>query len=344
MSRSQGKSDVLFLLGAGASAASSSQKMKDLLGTPPLGDNMGVVQERITQKFVELPKSFVGSLSELTQVVNQNLNNLEMLRGDLFPKKDIKIDNYEYLLSLIDVADAVEGENEGSADYAIRQACRRAILANIIIVLLTYYSDYNQQYYDTLAKYMVSHGSSCVSFNWDLLMEKSFEKLVDNLDLSALYGFTINRFAYNHPSVKYKLLKPHGSINWQMDVDIEGRHSVRFVEPQVGELDHRLLMAPGYFKHFQQTSSHEVLRQVLVDMAMEFYAVSRLVIIGHSLPEYDFYINYFMRRRANNIREVHILDPNACAVWDRIKNLLVTDEFYPYESGFAAIDQCLSRL
>ncbi len=314
-----------------------------MFGLPPIGDNMGVVHRTLSEKFAEWPDGLTSRLSNLTNIVNQNLTNLHMIRGDLFPTKDKRVDDYEYFLSLIDVADVIE-DSVGSADHSIRQGCRVALMADIIIVLLVYYSEFIEEYYEKLAEYLVTNRCTCVSFNWDLLLEHCIQRKYPRIDLSPLYGFTINRFCRNLPEYDYCLLKPHGSINWQLNNLDNDCFSVNLVEPNSDNLVDRLLMNPGYFKPFHLSSSHRfVLSHILSDVAIELASASKLVIIGYSFSSYDLYLEYFLRRRGNNITEVHILDPNACDVQKRVENLFGTTTFFRYK-GFSEIEDCLSGL
>jgi hypothetical protein len=154
-----------------------------------------------------------------------------------------------------------------------------------------------------------------ISFNWDLLMERSL------LDAAVPWDYNSG-----FPGAT-AVLKPHGSINWSSwlegggHCDYEGWRAIApqsklsfdvtqpFVDPDVDEInpDFRYMLFPGDPELPEQNAN---LKLIWSDVQTELDQSEALVFIGYSLPEYDSYSAEIFRRYVVG-REIEVYNPSA---------------------------------
>jgi hypothetical protein len=153
-----------------------------------------------------------------------------------------------------------------------------------------------------------------VSFNWDVLFERSLQ----DEGVSWFYSFR---------SGCVPVLKPHGSINWnshlmsgnrsdyfywqgisknsEISVDVSGL--LRDPDPDEMNPEFRYMLFPGDPELPEQNAS---LRQLWSDVEMALRNCERVVFIGYSLPEYDSYAAETFRRFTAG-KEIEVYNPSA---------------------------------
>lgn len=156
--------------------------------------------------------------------------------------------------------------------------------------------------------------NAVVSFNWDLLMEKSLQ------DAGVPWRYTTS-------SGVVSVLKPHGSINWSSYLESGGRCdyegwdviaprstlsldvSQPFVDSDVDEINSELryMLFPGDPELPEQEAN---LRLIWSEIETVLEQSEALVFIGYSLPEYDSYANEMLRRFASG-RHIEIYNPSV---------------------------------
>lgn len=154
-----------------------------------------------------------------------------------------------------------------------------------------------------------------ISFNWDLLMERSLQ------DAAVPWYYDSGS-----PSVT-AVLKPHGSINWSSwlegggHCDYEGWRAIApqsklsfdvtqpFVDPDVDEInpDYRYMLFPGDPELPEQNAN---LKLIWSDVQTALEQSEALVFIGYSLPEYDSYSAEVFRQYSAG-RRVEVYNPSA---------------------------------
>jgi hypothetical protein len=154
-----------------------------------------------------------------------------------------------------------------------------------------------------------------ISFNWDLLIERSLQDVAVPWDYSSgVPGVTA-------------VLKPHGSINWSSwlegggSCDYEGWRAIApqsklsfdvtrpFVDPDADEInpDDRYMLFPGDPELPEENAN---LKLIWSDVQMALEQSEALVFIGYSLPEYDSYSAEIFRRYAVG-REIEVYNPSV---------------------------------
>jgi hypothetical protein len=154
-----------------------------------------------------------------------------------------------------------------------------------------------------------------ISFNWDLLMERSLQDVAIPWDYSSgVPGATA-------------VLKPHGSINWSSWMEggghcaYEGWRAIvpqsklsfdvtqPFADPDVDEInpDSRYMLFPGDPELPEQNTS---LKLIWSDVQTALEQSEALVFLGYSLPEYDCYSAEIFRRYGAG-KEIEVYNPSA---------------------------------
>lgn len=153
-----------------------------------------------------------------------------------------------------------------------------------------------------------------ISFNWELLMERSLQDAAVPWDYNSRF-----------PGVT-PVLKPHGSINWSSwlesggSCDYEGWSSIApgsklsydatqpLVDPDIGEInpDYRYMLFPGDPELSEENTN---LKLIWSDVRAVLERSDALVFIGYSLPAYDSYSAEIFREYSAG-RQVEVYNPS----------------------------------
>ncbi|MGB8113833.1 MAG: hypothetical protein WCF22_08665 [Candidatus Sulfotelmatobacter sp.] len=173
--------------------------------------------------------------------------------------------------------------------------------------------------YETFAKRFFKpaemRGNMVISFNWDLLMERSLHDAAVPWDYNP-------RFPGATP-----VLKPHGSINWSSwlegggHCDYGGWRAIApqsklsfdvtqpFVDPDVDEInpDYRYMLFPGDPELPEQNAN---LKLIWSDVQTALEQSEALAFIGYSFPQYDPYSAEIFRRYGVG-RQIEVYNPSV---------------------------------
>jgi len=169
--------------------------------------------------------------------------------------------------------------------YALR--IWRALLAEVGQVFRRFEPTYRSRaIYRSLLAHHVRARDAVVSFNWDTVFERSLPKT--------------QRWHYeglDHQARSLRILKPHGSVNWQLGdpITISDR-------PEVP-----VIVAPTHLKFVETTpaadsSSHlgyldqsQEIQAIWSEMETQMRQAKALVFIGYSFPVADLYFSSVLR-------------------------------------------------
>lgn len=169
-------------------------------------------------------------------------------------------------------------------------------------------------------------GDAVVSFNYDTIFESSLPPK------KKFYYDTVQ------DSVRFvPLLKPHGSINWDLGAD--GRIAVH------SSPGHPVIVAPTHLKFIAGQDPDGAdqpigyldqavgIRDIWSNMEARMKDASALVFIGYSFPIADLYFSSVLRSvladRANTPKVV-VVNPDAVAIADRLRKRFPLAEFERY--------------
>ena len=177
-----------------------------------------------------------------------------------------------------------------------------------------------RQTYRLLRKRHVRTRDTIVSFNYDVIFERS---------LPSSQQWYYEGVDQTHQPQSLRILKPHGSINWEeIDGTIEATN--------VGFPDHPIVIAPTHLKFIgagaRQEGDAEIfgylnqsrqISDVWSAMEREMLEAKAWVFIGYSFPSSDLYFSSVLRstlagRDANPY--IAIVNPDAMAISQRIGN------------------------
>jgi hypothetical protein len=189
-----------------------------------------------------------------------------------------------------------------------------------------------------------ARNNAVVSFNWDLLIEKSLQEA----------GVP---WQYTASSHLISVLKPHGSINWSSYLEGGGRCdyegwrriapgsnlsfdvSQPLADPDVDEInpDSRYMLFPG---DPELPGQNENLSLIWSELEAVLEKSEALVFIGYSLPEYDAYSRQTFQRFASG-RHVEVYNPSRehlehfrLMFGDHVQLFPQTFEESPYAQSF----------
>lgn len=155
-----------------------------------------------------------------------------------------------------------------------------------------------------------------VSFNWDILVEKSLS------DIGASWRYSLTP---NDRSIP--IIKPHGSINWNSfahnanivskysgwkSIGVDSTLSYDACRPlENSDLadqndDYRYCLYPG---DPDQPEAHADLERLWKDVHGAIQSAEKVIFIGYSLPEYDSYAGSTFRELCKN-KAVDVYDPS----------------------------------
>ena len=339
-------SNVLFILGAGASAAG---------GCPVMGNFLA----RARQLASTNPSSrLAGSYQQVLQV-QQVLQRAQA-------KSTIDYDNIESLFSAIEMAELLGGFPDfGESRFAKSKAALLQLIADTI--------DASQAISGTrttntkcpltcagpvdakeLTNWILSmtdqpyrHRVSVVSFNYDIGLDLSLLSTGFSIDycLDRTQSHIESRVQTNRPLVR--LLKLHGSLNWVREATASGGSRISFFNPYdlainqfLGDPSRTVLdtsegraplangkgdalpfiVPPGESK----SGYRDLIRNVWANAFEAIQTAEVVVIAGYSLPATDTFFNQlFALGMASDaiVRKVHIVNPDSQAR-NRLSSLL----------------------
>lgn len=173
----------------------------------------------------------------------------------------------------------------------------------------------------TLLNQHVRSRDAFVSFNYDTVFEHS---LPNNQDWRYE--------GISDDTVGLRILKPHGSVNWEVPADPGG--SIRIVSNP----ERSVVVMPTHLKFVQTSSSTETstvnatsigyldqspqIQQVWAQMEREMRQCKALVFIGYSFPVADLYFSSVLRSvlaARDATPALVIVNPDAVAIRDRLR-------------------------
>lgn len=169
-------------------------------------------------------------------------------------------------------------------------------------------------------------GDAVVSFNYDTIFENS---------LPPKKQFFYETIQADERLVP--LLKPHGSINWNLSA--EGEIAIK------GEPERPVIVAPTHLKFIagQDPDNSEQpigyldqaigIRDIWTKMESRMKEASALIFIGYSFPVADLYFSSVLRSvlaDRDNTPKVVVVNPDAVAIADRLNKRFPLAEFERY--------------
>ncbi len=161
----------------------------------------------------------------------------------------------------------------------------------------------------------VKSRDAIVSFNYDTVFERSFP-------VAAKWAYA----GIEDCTGRLRILKPHGSINWQR----RGEKVKR-----VSSTTQPVIVAPTHLKFVQSSASETVgnegrgylgdvseVREVWESMEREMKAAKILVFIGYSFPVADLYFSSVLRTALSTRQSapaVAVVNPDAVAIATRLQ-------------------------
>jgi hypothetical protein len=155
------------------------------------------------------------------------------------------------------------------------------------------------EWFSRLTSDMKSSGAQIVSFNWDLLLDKT------------LFGSELNKGSYGFDAshLGTRLLKPHGSLNWYehksgrflskdkvFNLVGEGSSQILSFKPfRAVKSDKRdympLIVPPIYTKTFDKELFSHIWREAVSVLSV----ATEVRFFGYSLPDADFHARFILR-------------------------------------------------
>lgn len=180
--------------------------------------------------------------------------------------------------------------------------------------------------YRTFVNRHFRKGDTVVSFNYDTIFENS---------LPPKKKFFYDSIQENNRLIP--LLKPHGSINWNLEA--KGAISVK------NDPEHPVIVAPTHLKFIagQDPDNPEQpigyldqatgIRDIWTRMETRMKDASALVFIGYSFPVADLYFSSVLRSvlaDRDNTPKVVVVNPDAVAIADRLNKRFPLADFERY--------------
>jgi hypothetical protein len=346
------KPEILFIIGAGASAASSSAEVRNLLYDPPLANNMANVLARL---FEALYKYDYNKLKEIgiTESEYNSWKAFRMTIGSEFQHlyddyslgSNVELsNNFEYIWTLADMHSILSQGNKVSLETIIQEKLRKFIL----IVLRAYFAKYDSINYMILAEYLKHQKSTCISFNWDTLLDRTIIEMY-GFHPSVIYGKSVRKLSEDNKHFldsnhQVKILKPHGSSNWVKTPD----RLLKFPKiVEFGQYEHVQIIPPSYYKFRYMDDlwgqNRKGFKDIFTECCMALQQSNILVVIGYSFPMFDLEAEYLFRRYGENVRRVIVFDINPEKIAPRLVNLFPNCKMSFIGGGFQEFSQ-LGRL
>jgi hypothetical protein len=341
-------SEIIFILGAGASKH---------CGTPLMGDFLDVSRNLLKNGEVQAAEGAfstvmeaIGKLNAVHSKAKLDTYNIESVytafeMGKLLGKLP-GIDNPEKIDELVSSLKKVIG-------YTLEKTMKIPIDSRI---------NPFQGYYDfsNILNGLTKKGKSfsVISFNYDLGLEYA---IAMNAYYPVSYDYCVNDFKQQNISFPY--LKLHGSLNFgrckkNSCRKITPYQQLQYTETSLrtgsriipimsnlknlkckscgGELEEDPVLVPPTWN---KTAHHEMIDQVWRRAAKEMGNAEEIFVLGYSLPETDWFFNYLYGLGADmetQLKGFYVVNPDI-SVKKRFENLLgsnVTQRFHFYNSSF----------
>jgi hypothetical protein len=338
---------ILFILGAGASIASSNQDLLEVLG-PLSMPNLIIMMRKMSE-------------------MNNNNDELKLIRRENFDFKkcgDIFINKYNDIEEIYEKLKNLEEKDIPKIFQLLKPDYKKVLnreenisfshLKFIKLMYQTvsaYYQCSESKYFEKLFDIVTKNSSTIISLNWDI----NFEKVIKNKTKVAMknyYGKTVfNHLSDNNKKDNInpivKILKPHGSLNMYFNDDKLGYEAPGFagnlpeskyhlfvsdhVNQNVDFPGIYLLIPPIHESEIPELNDKDIKNKfkkygirkinILKGLRKEIKEVISctdvLIIIGYSFPELDNHIYELFKD--HSISRIIVLDKKE-DVFDRITN------------------------
>ena len=254
------------------------------------------------------------------------------------PKKKETYPDIEKLLTVIKV-----NEDLFDASRPVTGNFKKEELENVREILLyeitswfheIYKKSKNIKWLKKFINRINSENAGIISFNWDLVLE---HLLFDENSLSHGYGLRGNLKKNNDAPV---LLKPHGSLNWYEESQVNkvknskkiivykggGNNIEAFLFPRkiISKSNIRylpLIIPPTYMKEFHRPIFKKLWRHAtdLLSTAKNIY------ILGYSLPEDDLHAEFILRCGFHNQKEGRLKSNGERGVSTGLANVYIVN-------------------
>jgi hypothetical protein len=201
--------NTVFILGAGASYGNGITENLDYFKKPPLVNNF--LDSKITTDFIE---PYTPLLKYLKTVINQE-KNIEKIFEKIEGTWKLQLyDNREEIIELF------------GKEFMLSTPVEwlKSLVIDIIYSSTSWLKHKTCPYHDNLVKNHLHDGDSIISFNYDLIIDKSLKSLKQWHE-STGYGFLTRVVGHYHDDIiesKVTLFKPHGSLNYYKGYDLVG--------------------------------------------------------------------------------------------------------------------------
>jgi len=316
-------SEVVFILGAGASAHTGAPVMKDFFSTVCDLYEDGLISDE-DQKAFKLIREAKRDLERILVKVDLDLNNLETI------------------FSLIEMGRLIGVFPGNTPIDKLHKAIQRVIVRTIELKTICQHKPDNGDAYDLLTREIKLLGSprgclrsSILTFNYDVAIDLALERQVGAIDYCLQEKRGVSPGGY-------KLLKLHGSFNWAKykkndESGVIPISTKRFVSEYCPQREEPIIFTANspvserirYINTFQidvgskinglkanfypgieanliddsplivpptwsKTEYHTILRNVWSQAAKEISGAKHIIIIGYSLPPSDLFFQYLL--------------------------------------------------
>jgi hypothetical protein len=273
------KTQTVYIIGAGFSAG---------LGYPTTSNLLIEVWPRLSNKYRK----------KLNKVIAFHQPNFDPERATSFPYIETLLTQMSVNLDMFDSSRTAEG----SFTTADLLDVRAELLTEIARWFHSLYPEAAKvSWLKKVAQRIQDESATVISFNWDLILD---EKLFAEVSASN-YGLEPGE-----PGPR--LLKPHGSLNWYEEDDVNpvsaeklvelhpkssGHPAVKaFVLPRhiISKTNRRytpLIVPPTYIKDFSRPISVKLWKRCTEALSR----ANRICVLGYSLPEADLQAHFIIR-------------------------------------------------
>ncbi len=328
---------IIFLLGAGASIASSNKKLLKHLGILSMNNFIEIMMKMSEDDPYNLENDLSEDgfdFKECGRIFDINLNLIRNIRG---------IKSEKNLNNISDIYNYYEKNN--SLDENI-------ISKLIYQTVSKYFHCFDRKYYKKLFKFCKDHKSNVISLNWDFNFERVVSENID--DIRQLYGNSVKEHFLKSEKINsrylFKILKPHGSLNWYF----LHNHANEIVIGNLNKEDYYLyisknnnpdeqfdekyaLLPPRPWIDVQLLSDNDLneydpyfirkldlIKNIYNEVREMIKEASILVVIGYSFPKEDNHILDLFKN--NNLSKLFVLDKdrnvfNKICEYDCFSNL-----------------------
>lgn len=322
--------DVLFFMGAGASASEGVPLQKDIMSALFSGAD----DELNSSDAIKLIREFIEE-------------NFDVSDGSSYPTLEAIFGYLDYFIT------KQEALGHKYSSETIREI-REALIQSIHHVIASNCSQ--GEVYKKFWKSVDDHNRniSVVTMNYDTLIDEAFDFLYSK---RAYIDYCLDLMNYHHMDdidafnwwdnprepihvygdetpVPIKLLKIHGSLNWKFcnccnqtlltpwdtKIDLTSMGFKRYIYPSCESPDTQVfdLLCPYDGNRFQtcivppshiKNLAHPVTNKLIDEAATEIRKSRKLVFIGYSFPEADVHIKALFKKNLLEDHEIHVIDP-----------------------------------